>query len=488
MTSVALQPQAGWLARLGLMGLTALEAPLLAALATEQPLLLIGVHGTAKSLLLTRVAEALGLTCRHYNASLLNFDDLVGFPVPGTNGCLEYLKTPAAIWGAGAVIFDEISRCRPDVQNKLFPIIHERKVQGLPLADLRYRWAAMNPPSTLEEDNGYAGSEPLDRALADRFTFVVQMPAWATFTRQEQLSVIQATDTTIGPADGAHLQQLLQQVKAVSPVINAELGDAVADYVHTLLPLLAQADLDLSPRRAGLLYQSVLAVYSAALAIDPNALFADTALQALHSCLPQRAEGIPVAEIKVLAAHREAIRTITLKTDDPIRQILATTDPLERLRLAMATRKLAKSEFSRIAADSLAQMPIGTREAAVVHLFETGMVGRLNAAVASQLGETYRDIVTPANFSETLHASDSRYRTWGRVKDLLARLDPDDPRAHLQANAVAALFAARQLQTPEDAERAFNAYSCADAKLGHARPHHEKPESAAPAHKEPRHI
>ena len=47
---------AGWLERLGLIGFSALEAPLLAALITGSPLLLIGAHGTAKSLLLTRIA------------------------------------------------------------------------------------------------------------------------------------------------------------------------------------------------------------------------------------------------------------------------------------------------------------------------------------------------------------------------------------------------------------------------------------------------
>jgi len=139
MNDVDAPDHSGWLEPLGLIGMQSIEAPLLAALVTEQPLLLIGPHGTAKSLLLGRVAAALGLSFRHYNASLLNFDDLVGFPVPTPDRTLEYLKTPAAIWGAGAVIFDEISRCRPDVQNKLFPIIHERKVQGLDIEGLRYR-------------------------------------------------------------------------------------------------------------------------------------------------------------------------------------------------------------------------------------------------------------------------------------------------------------------------------------------------------------
>ena len=72
------------------------------------------------------------------------------------------------------------------------------------------------------------------------------------------------------------------------------------------------------------------------------------------------------------------------------------------------------------------------------------------------------DIATPAEFSETLHASHGRYRTWGKLKDLLARLNPSDPRAHLQANALASLFAKKELQTPEEAESAFNAFSQTD--------------------------
>ena len=195
--------------RLGLHGLGVIAPVLVAALATEEPLLLIGPHGTAKSLLLTRVAAALGLPFRHYNASLLNFDDLVGFPLPGKDGQLEYVKTPAAVWGAGAVIFDEISRCRPEIQNKLFPIIHERKVQGLHLEGLRYRWAAMNPPATGDDDNGYLGSEPLDTALADRFAFIVQMPGWAALNEAQQLAIIRTTDLAPTAEDAKALTDVL---------------------------------------------------------------------------------------------------------------------------------------------------------------------------------------------------------------------------------------------------------------------------------------
>ena len=450
---------------LGLQGLTALAPVLVAALATEEPLLLIGPHGTAKTLLLTRVAGALGLTTRHYNASLLNFDDLVGFPLPGKNGELEYVKTPAAIWGAGAVIFDEISRCRPDIQNKLFPIIHERKVQGLALEGLRYRWAAMNPPSTDDQDSGYLGSEPLDTALADRFAFVIEMPAWGSLNEDEQIAVIQADETPLDSSAVRSLVLTIDRTRAALSSIKAVLAEGVANYVRTLVALLGQADLALSPRRAGMIYRSVFAVHAAAIAIDTSASPSDSALLAVRNCLPQRAQGKSIPEIKLLAAHREAWRLVNIKADDPLRAILCAAGPLERFRLAIASEALPKSEFSRVVADARAQLPPGGREAAIVHLFETGAVGRLNAAVAGQAAETYRDVATPPNFSETIHASNTRFQTWSKVKDLLSRLDPSDPRSHLRANALAAAFSRKELATPNDAEKAFQAYAAVETEL-----------------------
>jgi len=114
---------------LGLEGWAKLEPVVLAALISGDPLLLIGKHGTAKSFLLERLAEALGLTFRFYNASLVNYDDLVGIPVPDeSQTSLRYISTPSSIWDAEVVFIDEISRARPELQNKLFPIIHERRV------------------------------------------------------------------------------------------------------------------------------------------------------------------------------------------------------------------------------------------------------------------------------------------------------------------------------------------------------------------------
>jgi hypothetical protein len=178
---------------LGLLGWETLEPVLLAALTTRDPLLLIGKHGTGKSFLLERLARALGLVYRFYNASLVNYDDLVGIPVPDeTRSSLRYITTPTAIWDAEVVFVDELNRTRPDLQNKLFPIIHERRVQGVDLEKLRYRWAAMNPGTNGEHDEqeAYLGTEPLDPALADRFGFLIEVPDWSDLSEVERTEVL----------------------------------------------------------------------------------------------------------------------------------------------------------------------------------------------------------------------------------------------------------------------------------------------------------
>ncbi|MFP6733591.1 MAG: MoxR family ATPase, partial [Rhodospirillales bacterium] len=412
------------LSSIGLFGLLDLEPIILAALVTEAPLLLIGPHGTGKSLLLTRIAEVLGLEFRHYNSSLLNFDDLVGFPLPDKDGSLEYVKTPAAIWGAEAVIFDEISRCRPDIQNKPFPIIHERRAQGILLEDLRYRWAAMNPPTSEGEDEGYIGSEPLDPALTDRFAFIVNMPSWDRFSEDEQLAIILADDSAVTANSANDFRRAITSTMAALPSIKASIGKAVAVYVRTLVALLAQAGISLSPRRAGILLRSVLAVHAAALTLDADARLSDSALLAVRNGLPQVAEGITISDTKLLGAHREAWRLADVKPGDPLRAILIAADPVERVRLAVKATKLRKGDFSTIVSDAISQLPPGAREAVVVHLFETGAAGRLNAAIAEQTAQIYADVATPLNFSETLHGGNPRFKTWNKIKDILSHLDP----------------------------------------------------------------
>src|SRR3954463_14618886 len=136
----------GRLAALGAYGFEAQEPVILAALASGDPILLIGRSGTGKTFLLNSISEALGLEHRHYNASLISFDDLVGFPYPDeARSTVRFLETPATVWGAESVLIDEISRCKPEHQNRLFSLVNERRIQGIPLPKLRFRWAVRTP-------------------------------------------------------------------------------------------------------------------------------------------------------------------------------------------------------------------------------------------------------------------------------------------------------------------------------------------------------
>ena len=454
------------LAGLGLHGLGNIEPIILAALATESPLLLIGPHGTAKSLLLVRIAEALGLSWRHYNASLVNFDDLIGFPLPGPNGSLDYVRTPAAIWGAGAVIFDEISRCRPDVQNKIFPIVHERRAQGLLLEDLRHRWAAMNPPSDDGQD-GYVGSEPLDPALADRFAFVVEMPRWGSLSEAEQFAILATRpDAEVPEAARAAFARAVAAARAAIPAVSRGFGESLPAYARTLIGLLEQAGLSLSPRRGGMLVRGIAAIHAARLAIDPSAAPADSAWITLQAGLPQRAQGIEIPEGKVLAAHREAWRLATIAPDDPVRALIAEADPLRRITLAVAAPRLSRAEFSGLVADSFAAVPPGARAAVALHLFGTGAVGRLHAAVAEQVGALHAHIARSPIIAETMAPGGRRFSAWKHVRQLLAKLDPAKPDDQLTANVLAQAFAAGDIKSADGADAVLAAWREARQALG----------------------
>jgi MoxR-like ATPase len=447
----------GLLARLGLYGLASIEPVLLAALVSGEPLLLVGPHGTGKSYLLARLAQTLGLAWRHYNASLLNYDDLVGYPLPDGNGGLDFVRTPASIWGAQAVFFDEISRCRPDMQNKLFPILHERRVQGLLLERLVYRWSAMNPPWREDQEGpAYRGSEALDQALADRFALIVDMPDWATLDEEVQEQIILATDEPPGPAACAELKARLAAAQSLLPALARELNPALAAYVRLVVGLLGQGGTALSPRRAGMLLRNIVAVHAARLTARADAEPADSALLALTHSLPQRAlEEKPPDRVKLLAAHRQAWQAVRLAPSDPRRWLLLEPDPLRRALRAASVAGLSPAEFSGLVADALASLPPGGRHALALELFESGAAGRLVAAVADQCGELYALVVTPQALNESVHSGSTRHQLWQRLLGVLAGLDAAAPETERITNLLVGLFGAGQLATDSDLDRAL---------------------------------
>lgn len=291
------------LADLGVYGFDRQEPVILAALVTEDPMLLIGRSGTGKTFLLNSLSEALGLEHRHYNASLISFDDLVGFPYPDAeNASVRFLETPATVWGAESVLIDEISRCKPEHQNRLFSLVHERRVQGIPLPKLRFRWAAMNPAANDQTDaESYTGSEPLDPALADRFALFVNAVDWTDLNEEERLAVtspagegkVTGNDGRLRARIAEYRQQFVEQVESCPRDI--------LDYVTTVVTALNSANVRISPRRARLMARSLLAAN-----LVKGSFQEKTTRMVLECSLPHATWGAEVAKSVVDASHRLA--------------------------------------------------------------------------------------------------------------------------------------------------------------------------------------
>jgi len=291
------------LARLGVFGFDAVEPVILAALVTEDPLLLIGPSGTGKTYLLNTLSEALGLEHRHYNASLISFDDLVGFPYPEADGTgVRFLETPATVWGAQSVLIDEISRCKPEHQNRLFSLVHERRIQGIALPQLRWRWAAMNPCSADQSSvQDYAGSEPLDPALADRFALFVTAPDWAELDENERRGVVEPSGEGRVASDGGVLRQEVEGWRATFEQRLEGCPPLITVYAIVATTALNAAGIRISPRRARLLARSLLAATIVTGKMKERLFRSVLARSLPHACWGEQ----PSTEI-ITAAHRAA--------------------------------------------------------------------------------------------------------------------------------------------------------------------------------------
>lgn len=445
----------GLLASLGLHGLAHLDAPVLAALTSETPLLLIGPHGSAKSALLERLATALHLEHRHYNASLISFDDLVGFPVPDGDG-LRYLRTPATLWGAQSVFLDEISRCRPEVQNKLFSIVHEKRVQGIALDSLRYRWAAMNPPGGLDspdaadEQDLYAGSLPLDPALADRFGFVLPLPALDELSPAARRQVIRSGLGTVRiDTDALDLPALVAGCRHHAEVATSLHGDWITAYTAALVVPLRQAGLAISGRRAAMLAANIATVHGARQTLGDDGAVADSALVALRHSLPQRAQGRSVDAGIVTSIHRQAVDAASQSQGDAtLGRILDEAHPVKRVGLALAAltqdpARVPRHTMSLLVADALASQDKQARWVLTQELLPT--LAELDCVDAPTLELLAEPFTAQVSFEERPNLRHevprSRVAPFNALVTAMASLDASDAEQVALGNLGAALYA-----------------------------------------------
>ncbi|HLW34016.1 MAG TPA: MoxR family ATPase [Aequorivita sp.] len=162
--------------------------------------LLIGVPGLAKTLLVNTVAEALGLEFKRiqFTPDLMP-SDILGAEILDKNREFKFIKGPVF---ANIILADEINRTPPKTQAALLEAMQERAVSvaghRYKLAEPYFVLATQNP---IEQEGTY----PLPEAQLDRFMFAINLE-YPSF--EEEVEVVKMT--TVG------------KVESVSPMFTAE--------------------------------------------------------------------------------------------------------------------------------------------------------------------------------------------------------------------------------------------------------------------------
>ena len=189
--------------------------------------LLIGVPGLAKTLMVTTIAKTLGLS---YNRIQFTPDlmpsDIMGTEILDENRNFKFVKGPVF---SHIVLADEINRTPPKTQSALLEAMQERSVsvagETRPLPDPFFVLATQNP---IEQEGTY----PLPEAQVDRFMFkcLVETPSKSDerriMDRFAQQAKAPEVKTVCTPEDIAVLRETLKEVYC-----DEKVGDYILDIV-----------------------------------------------------------------------------------------------------------------------------------------------------------------------------------------------------------------------------------------------------------------
>lgn len=182
--------------------------------------LLIGVPGLAKTLMITTISKALGLI---YNRIQFTPDlmpsDIMGTEILDENRNFRFLKGPVF---ANVVLADEINRTPPKTQSALLEAMQERSVSFAGVThDLPNPFFVLATQNPIEQEGTY----PLPEAQLDRFMFNIYLD-YPSFT--EEVNIVKSTiggdmytpKQVIDMEEILYYQKLLQRVPVAENVYN----------------------------------------------------------------------------------------------------------------------------------------------------------------------------------------------------------------------------------------------------------------------------
>ncbi|GIJ69386.1 AAA family ATPase [Virgisporangium ochraceum] len=209
------------------IGQEAVVTGLVIALLCRGHVLLEGVPGVAKTLLVRTLAAALDLDAKRlqFTPDLMPGDVTGSLIFDARTAAFEFREGPVF---TNLLLADEINRTPPKTQASLLEVMEERQVsvEGTPrrLPEPFIVIATQNPVE-------YEGTYPLPEAQLDRFLLKVNVPLP---TRDEELGVLRAHHNGFDPRD-----LRAAGVKPVATAADLAAGRAAAGRVSVTDPVLA---------------------------------------------------------------------------------------------------------------------------------------------------------------------------------------------------------------------------------------------------------
>jgi len=283
------------------------ENALLASLLTGDPTLLIGKQGTAKTALVSALGAAMHESTRRkypnnpekwithhaYDASKINFEDLIGIPNVDAlkEGRMEFTRSPMTAWDKDIITFDEFNRQLPERQNNIFELVRSRTLMGMP-TKMKWCFNCMNP-------FGMAGTEELDEALVDRHAWFIYVNSFDKLNNVNKMGIVQHIGQHDAPAlkhfwnaqegqfdfdkdsDGINetladagddIFRIMEKAAEVYQELRKEVGKAYASFIARFVSALDHEQrgkdwkVELSGRRAGMIHRAALSYRAVQLA------------------------------------------------------------------------------------------------------------------------------------------------------------------------------------------------------------------------------
>lgn len=221
------------------------EPVLLAALALEKPVLLIGEYGCSNNKLLERLSKELDISFHNCLAPQLNN---------------TLMTNEEKMHKTEALNLDLIDKTSEDTQYDIISLITKSKIKNISLKNLKYCWATTG--SFIEKSNN-----PICFQLMETFYFIIKTPSFVDLDEDDRYLVIKNTDLEEKPLK-INLKKLVDKTKQQIEILKKSSKEEINKYIYTLTKLIEGKIGNISIERVAILKESLYAIYAAKTVIN----------------------------------------------------------------------------------------------------------------------------------------------------------------------------------------------------------------------------